>query len=598
MTPTGNLKNTAIVCLVSAFLSLSFNAFSQDGTPDATFGTNGYAITNVSGTGDMGRSVLLLPDGKIILGGSAMAGAVQSFGLVRYWPSGTVDSTFGTNGRALAAFDGYSFAYLVSIKRQQDGKIVAAGNTNSNTFLLMRFTADGVVDSTFGANGRVVTTFTGKTASGNAMAIQADDKIVVAGNVGADIGVARYTANGALDATFGASGIRIVNFDAAALETANAVLVQPNGQILVGGATQTGPTGQFLLLRLTSTGNISTTFGNGGRITLMPRQTYNIIYGLTLQGDGKIVAVGLAKFTQSAFGIARFSKTGQPDSSFGTNGIVVHQFTTTNEEARDVAVQADGKLVVAGNINDLGSLQAAMVRLKSEGGVDSTFDYDGEVRSGQNNGSFAYSIAIQPDAKIVLGGYNYKAPTGNDFEVFRFNSPSVLPVTFTSFTATAVKNTTQLNWATAQEVNSSHFVIERSGGNYGFAAIGTVNSNGSSQAQQYSFTDAQPLKGDNYYRLKQVDKDGKFAYSKTVRITFGDAVTISAYPNPVVNSLQVSGLNAGDALTVVNAQGRTVSTHTATGSTYTINAQKLSAGLYYVRVQQGTKVTTLKVVKE
>jgi len=277
----------------------------------------------------------------------------------------------------------------------------------------------------------------------------------------------------------------------------------------------------------------------------------------------------------------------------------VHQFTTTSEEARAVAQQADGKLVIAGNINDAGSLQAAMLRVKSNGVVDSTFDYDGEVRSGQNNGSFAYSILIQPDAKIVLGGYNYNAAVGNDFEVFRFNAPSVMPVRLTSFTATAVKNTTQLNWVTAQEINSSHFEIERSASSNNFAPIGRVNSTGNStQQQQYTYLDMQPLKGDNYYRLKQVDKDGWFSYSKVLRITFGDEPRLVAYPNPVKNSLQVSGLNAGDALVLLNGQGRTISTHTAAGSSYTINAQKLSAGLYYVRVQQGAKVTTLKVVKE
>lgn len=484
MTSTFNLKNIAVTAFVSASLLLSVPAFAQDGSPDLTFGTSGYAITNVGGTGDMGHSVALQTDGKIILGGNTVVSSVQSFALVRYWPNGKVDSSFGVNGRAIAGFTGYSFAYLMGLKLQQDGKIVAVGNTGSNTFLLMRFTADGVVDSTFGTNGRVVTAFTGKTASGNALDIQANGYIVVAGNVGADIGVARYKTDGSFDSAFGTNGIKIINFDAAALETANAVLIQPNGQIVVGGATQTGAIGQFLLTRLNSNGGLNTGFGNGGKITLLPRQTYNTIYGLALQKDGKIVAVGLAKYFQSAFGIARFSKTGQPDSTFGTNGIVVHQFTTTNEEARAVAQQADGKLVIAGNINDAGALQAAMLRVKSNGVVDSTFDYDGEVRSGQNNGSFAYSILIQPDAKIVLGGYNYNAAVGNDFEVFRFNAPSVMPVRLTSFTATAVKNTTQLNWVTAQEVNSSHFDIERSASTNNFAAIGRVSSNGNTLQEQ------------------------------------------------------------------------------------------------------------------
>ncbi len=441
----------------------------------------------------------------------------------------------------------------------------------------------------------MVTSFGGQSASGNAMDIQTNGYIVVAGPVGCDIGVANYKTNGTLDSSFGTNGIKIIDFGAC--ESANSIVIQPGGKILIGGATQTGAIGQFLLVRCNSNGDVDASFGTGGKTTLLPRQTFNTIYSLALQDDGKILAAGLAKYFKEAFGVARFNSAGIPDSSFGTNGIVVHQFANTSEEARAVTLQRDGKIVVAGNINDAGNLQVAMLRLKPDGAVDSTFEYDGEVRTNRGTGTFAYSILIQSDDKILLGGYNYFAATGNDFAALRFNVPSILPVKLTYFTATAVKSAVALNWVTASELNSSYFGIERGGG-LSFAGIGRVNSKGSSsQLQQYTFTDLQPMQGDNYYRLKMVDKDGKVAYSNTVHFVFGTAPYLQAYPNPAKGSVSVNGLSSPASLLLIDASGKVLRRAAATGGSHAFNIQSLAAGIYFIQVKQDNKTTVLKFVK-
>lgn len=597
MFSTVNLKKLAILGLVIICICFSTPSFAQDGSPDNSFGTSGAVITNVAGTGDMAYSVAIQTDKKIVLGGFTTIASAQYFALTRYWPDGTVDSSFGINGRAIAGFDTLTFAYLTAIKLQQDGKIVAAGYAGNSNFALLRFNTDGTVDSTYGVNGRVVTNFAGQTVTGNALAIQPDGYIVVAGNVGCDIGLCRYKTDGTLDAAFGVNGIKLIDFGAC--EKANAVILLPGGKILVGGSTQTGAIGQFLLLRCKANGQIDASFGTGGKTTLLPRQTYNAIYSLALQANGKIVAAGLAKYFSSAYGVARFSSNGAPDSSFGTNGILVHQFTNTSEEARAVALQADGKILVAGNINDGGALQAAMVRLTSGGTVDSTFGIYGEVRTGLGNGTFGYSLVIQGDAKIVVGGYSYFAARGNDFSVLRYNAPSVLPIKLSSFTATAVKRVVALNWATASENNNSYFSIERSGNNSGFAYIGKVYSNGnSSQLKYYSFTDLQPLQEDNFYRLKQVDLDGRFTYSNTVRVSFSTSPYIVAYPNPTKNTVKISGLGNAAYISVINAGGKILIQSTSAGNDYALNIRSLAPGIYFIRVKQGEKITNLKIVKE
>jgi len=179
---------------------------------------------------------------------------------------------------------------------------------------------------------------------------------------------------------------------------------------------------------------------------------------------------------------------------------------------------------------------------------------------------------------------------------------TTLPITLSSFTATKNKSSVLLNWQIASEQNNAYFTIERSNnGNNNFKEIGRVNSKGnSSQLQQYSFEDFSPLSGDNFYRLKQVDKDGKITYSKTVFVDFSKATAIKLYPNPVKDILTIEGLNANNktSISIIDLQGHVLAKAIANNKTYTWNIKQLPAGNYYVRIEADKKVTTLKFVKE
>jgi len=369
---------------------------------------------------------------------------------------------------------------------------------------------------------------------------------------------------------------------------------------------QEGANGHFLVARFTANGSLDETFGTAGK-TVIDIRTYNEAFTCALQKDGKIVLGGQAKFiTQTAYGIARVDANGKVDSSFAVNGKSYTAFKGSNEPEA-IALQADGKIVFTGSNNDIGDIEYATLRYKTDGTVDSTFGDNGMVRVSIGAVNFARSIAIQPDGKIVIGGqasFNLPevaagaATTTGDFCVIRLLSFNPLPVQFTTFTGKAVKAGVELNWATATETNSSHFIIERSNGG-SFNAIGRVNSSGNTnQLQQYSYIDVKPLAGENFYRLQQVDKDGRFAYSKIVRVVYGDGPYLTAYPNPAKTVVKISGLSAGTYLTLVTAGGKVVNQYRATGNNYTLNVQNLTVGVYFIRVQQNGKTTTLKVVKE
>jgi hypothetical protein len=238
--------------------------------------------------------------------------------------------------------------------------------------------------------------------------------------------------------------------------------------------------------------------------------------------------------------------------------------------------------------------------LDTNGKIDSTYGINGEVLTPDELGDDAVASVIQPDGKLLVAGYALSADTtGYNFIVARYNTKESLPVKLSSFTAAVVKNAVALNWATASEINNNYFGIERSNGTANFTGIGRVSSNGNSnQLQQYTYLDLNPLKGDNFYRLKQVDKDGRYSYSKTVHVVFGDAPYIIAYPNPAYNTVKVAGLTSAASISIIDISGKTIRQYKAQGGEYAVNVQNLAAGMYFIQVLQNGKITTLKLVKE
>lgn len=268
-----------------------------------------------------------------------------------------LDSTFSLDGKVITSI-GASDDFCEAIAIQADGKIVAAGYTNiamlSNDFALVRYNADGSLDANFGVNGVVNTGIGASDDKCYGIAVQADGKIVVCGSSTAsnnsDCAILRFNINGTQDVTFGTNGYVTIDLGSA-FDRATSICIQADGKIVVGGSC-TGSVGNsdFALIRLSVSGALDLTFGTAGIVkTNLALSSQDFIYAMALQSDGKIVACGTAGLTTGDdFGICRYNTDGSIDISFGANGIVTLGIGNAVDEAYGLTIQADGKIVVCG----------------------------------------------------------------------------------------------------------------------------------------------------------------------------------------------------------------------------------------------------------
>ncbi len=360
------------------------------------------------------------------------------FSAVSVAQPGTLDPTFGAAGKTSSSIGpNNEFAHAVAI--QPDGKIVVAGETYNNSsvvedFALARYNADGTLDNTFGTNGFVVTDLQQSTDVVKAIAIQPDGKIVVAGysdnTFNYDFAIARYLSNGALDNTFGANGKLIKNFGSTDFGLAMALL--PNGKILVAGRAYNGSNGDVALIQLNSNGTFDNSFGTGGALMADLFGEDESANALAVQTDGKIVVAG-DRYSNNAslIALARFNPDGSLDPNFSFDGKMSTSIGGLSDVAHAVAIQSDGKIVVAGISNNTAISDFALARYLSDGTPDNTFSGDGQLTTDvATGGDYVNSIAIQPDGKILAGGTTAGNNSISDFAVVRYLTDGTLDPSF------------------------------------------------------------------------------------------------------------------------------------------------------------------------
>jgi uncharacterized delta-60 repeat protein len=229
-------------------------------------------------------------------------------------------------------------------------------------------------------------------------------------NAGADTSdfvVTRFASNGALDSTFATEGVRITDIGGAT-NTARNIVRQPNGAIVVSGQALDSDVDHTDVVRYDANGNLDTTFGTGGMLALSGSL---VGHGLAASPDGKLVLVGstsvpIAPTSSSQFLVRRLNPDGSPDNTFGAGGSVVTDISGRGDTALAVALQQDGKIVVAG----IGSTQTnpdfAVTRYLVSGALDTSFANAGKQTVdffGFSDG--AESVVVQADGKIVVGGF-------------------------------------------------------------------------------------------------------------------------------------------------------------------------------------------------
>ena len=399
----------ASISLIVMGLVSAVAVATTPGDLDPTFGDGGKVLLPGPG-GAIGAEIL--SDGQIIVGGG-------EFEAVRLKPNGVVDQFFGTLGRAkFQQPPGWAEAMVI----QPDGKIVMAGWEYPERVMLVRFGSNGLPDWSFGNKGRVAVDLAPGEERFLTLALQADGKIVAGGWASGAYGLlalARFMPDGQLDAGFGDGGVVRSQPDTPG-HSAFDLAIQPDGRIVIVGWMANCCDIDLAVSRYLGDGTIDQSFGTGGTSRLelsemrppgTPPNSYELPFAVALQNDGKIVVGGDVEWSSLEFGdllLARFTDAGTLDPTFDGDGILVKSFPGPGEPtARDLAIQSDGRILVAGGFGFFfgdGEYQFQVLRFEPDGSLDESFGDGGRVVSAFGTRGAARSLAIAPDGRILAAG--------------------------------------------------------------------------------------------------------------------------------------------------------------------------------------------------
>ncbi|WP_211204022.1 leucine-rich repeat domain-containing protein [Chloroherpeton thalassium] len=436
-------KKLRVFTLLCVMVTLVYGQKTLGQTPgslDERFGVGGKVVAPIGAGSTTNRyyndgcrssALVRQSDGKLVV-----AGADSShFALMRYHSDGLLDSAFGTNGKVVAKVG--SNSYAAGLIQQSDGKLVAVGAANDqNVFAVVRINSDGTVDSTFGTNGSITINVTlDLLIEHEALAViqRADGKLIVAGYaVGLEI--VCFNQDGTLDESFGVGG-KVSSKDG----MPHAMVLQSDGKIVVVGYSNW--TYGFFVNRYTASGVIDNTFGTNGTTQV---SFYGLIdggssssspaYAVTQQSDGKLVIVGSDNNerygggdSQSDFVLARLNTDGSLDSSFNGDGRILIDNNCYIEELKDVVQQPDGKLVVGGYASNGLNEFWELLRYNTDGTLDSSFGSNGAaIIDLGSKDEKLSSLVLLPNGNFIAGGYAASESSEN-LVMVRINGEYITP---------------------------------------------------------------------------------------------------------------------------------------------------------------------------
>jgi len=408
----------------------------------ATLAAFGHTVLATESSSAFGNSVAVQSDGKIVVAGYATVGRAAQIALVRYNMDGSLDKSFNGTGKIITAV-GDGDCKGEGLALQSNGKIVVAGYSfkpggkDRAEFTVLRYNADGTLDSGFGKSGKETTEIGRDADDATSVALQSDGKIVAAGRTFAptnnDFAVARYDRDGKLDLTFNATGKATADFGKR--DYAHTVAVQSDGKIVVAGDAEHGDGRIFAVARFNADGTPDISFNKTGKLTMDFGSGNAEARGVAVQSDGKIVVAGYASPNNiENVALVRCNADGNLDTSLGGTGMVITPVALSGSNATSVALQSDGKIVVAGFAVDSSGCcyDFALVRHNADGSLDTSFNDVGKVTTPIGNGDArCAAIALQKDGKIVAAGWASNGED-NDFAVVRYNSDGKLDTSFNS----------------------------------------------------------------------------------------------------------------------------------------------------------------------
>jgi uncharacterized delta-60 repeat protein len=392
--------------IVLALIVTALPGDAIDGDLDPSWVGTGLNWIGASDQIFVGYGIAVQCDNKVLVSGIVNAGAEQgALGIVRFNPDGSPDTTFG--GNSVFAYDPEFYGETArDIAVQPDQKIVAVGQVlpgfGGSDFVVLRLLSDGSFDTSFSGDG-VATFDFGEASRGHALAIQNDGKVVVVGSTGSSIAVARLNTGGSFDTTFSSDGKATFSAPSASDMEGWDVALQPDGKIVIAGTAVIGGGEQFAVLRLNANGSVDTAFHADGWSTF-DFGAGSVGHAVAIQPDGRIV-VGGSTDASSAMAVSRLEANGSLDTSFSGDGKATFDFIWGYDEGWDVALQGDGKILVAGSATIDGDHLFALVRFQTNGATDSTFGGHGYVTARYSHDAFGYALALQPnDFRILVAG--------------------------------------------------------------------------------------------------------------------------------------------------------------------------------------------------
>jgi uncharacterized delta-60 repeat protein len=425
----------SLVC--SCFLLWSNGLKSQSQWLDPAFGEDGIvtATFNNSYYNEMASRIAIQEDGKIVITGDVSG----SYGIpvMRFDQDGTIDSTFGTDGRVLINISGFYFMGGRAINVLNSGKILLAGDFN-DIVCLFQINEDGTMDESFG-NGGIVQTALGSILTVNDIEIYPDNRIAVTGSITISnpvfrIFISRYNQDGLPDNSFGTDGVVI--FDAGGLGCNTGLgkslsLQSDNKLVVTGTYDMVGNSSEFFSARFSEDGSLDNTYGEGGYTIV----DLNICLGgrtSLIQPDDKIVLYAFSQDPNYNYfhSLMRFDTDGTLDETFGNGGIVTHQASNTYDiDVFNMALQSDGKFLLTGYGTDATGntgTDFGLRRFNQDGSIDSLFGNNGVLLTdifgnlpGANN-DYSVDVMVQEDNKILLtGNANTNTFGSNDFAIMR-----------------------------------------------------------------------------------------------------------------------------------------------------------------------------------
>ncbi len=677
------------VIMSTFFVLTSFLAFSQAGTLDNSFGNNGIVIYNYgAGFHDFTNDVHVYDDGSIlVVGGFLDNVAYNSTGnFQKFLPDGSIDVSWGTNGMVTFQYGVSTIPYSMIVL--PDGKILISGvmfYAADAEFFAARFNPDGTPDMTFNGTGVWIGSYPDNVEmSCNAMALQQDGKIILAGRNGVVFSTLlfyRLNSDGTLDTGFGTNGYTEIN-SATQNESVDGVGLLSDGTIIGVGYTHLGDPwyGEFAtMIKLEADGNPYPGFGTNGVLIPSVFDDYSKALDCTIVNDSVIISATYGDPNVSEdLAITRLDQNGNSDSGFGNNGISILDIDQLTY-GETIFYGDDNKYYIGGSSGQGGigaSRDFFLARYNYNGSIDATFAGNGYVKTAVGTAwDHAYGLDMGPDGKIVLAGFTAWGTTGdndralarylNDFapsltanftsestttcegESIQFNDlslgtvvswnwsfPGGDPSTSTLQNPEILYNTAGVydvelevsdgnetvsiikeNYITvgaypAPEINGQQIVCsgdeeiyqttDNPGNTYSWAVIGGEIISGNN-THQITVLWSEP--GSGAISLTEETSEGcsfttdeyLVAIEACTGISLNSANKIEVYPNPVRDKLFVKGLNIQN-IEIISSSGITVYRSESVDQNTGIDLRNISNGIYILKIETLSNIETHKIL--